>query len=178
MLIKLNTFLSVAQIVQPFLEIYQNDKPLMPFLAEDIFKMTKLYLEHFSVLKDDVFIKISTVVKLIKFDFLDLEHFQEKNKVSLGFISDKIIKEKLFKKEITADDLMDLKYGVQRFILTMFHNLFLKCPVRYLLVRSVCCIDPRMMENDPVNSKTKLKQVLHQLVEKKNNYQRKMEMVF
>ena len=46
--------------------------------------------------------------------------------MSLGFISDKIIKEKLFKKEITADDLMDLKYGVQRFILNMFHYLFFK----------------------------------------------------
>ena len=75
-------------------------------------------------------------------------------------------------KEVASGDVVDLKYGVKR---CMFHYLFLKCSVSHLFVRSVCCTDARMMANDPVNSKTKMKQVLHQLVKNKTPIREKCQ---
>ena len=77
-----------------------------------LFVITKLSLEHFSVLKAGVLDNVLTEEKLIKFTFFDVKHSQTKSEVSLGFIADKITKEKFFKKGVTAGDVMDSKYGI------------------------------------------------------------------
>ncbi|GBL82893.1 Disks large 1 [Araneus ventricosus] len=45
--VKLNFFLSVAKMLQPFSVLSQSYKPLVPFLACDLFTLVKNMLEHF-----------------------------------------------------------------------------------------------------------------------------------
>ena len=39
--VKINTFLSIAKCVSPFLTLYQSEKPMMPFLAADLASVMK-----------------------------------------------------------------------------------------------------------------------------------------
>ena len=45
--VKLHFILSVAKRLQPFLKMYQVDKPMMPFLVPDLLKLVKDLLDHF-----------------------------------------------------------------------------------------------------------------------------------
>ncbi len=60
---------------------------------------------------------------ILRFNFLDVKCFETKDKVSLGFIGDKIITEKLSKKEMNSGDVLHSKYNCQKLILNMIHNL-------------------------------------------------------
>ena len=40
--VKLGCCLSVAKQFQPFLEAYQTDRPMIPFLAADLFELLKI----------------------------------------------------------------------------------------------------------------------------------------
>ena len=44
---KLNAFLSSARQVSPFLVRYQTDKPMVPFLAEDLFSLLRGIMQKF-----------------------------------------------------------------------------------------------------------------------------------
>ena len=63
--VKLHAFVSIAKIVQPFLTVYQTDRPMMPFIASDLHKLLKLLLGRF--LKASV-IEDMTLAKLIDVD--------------------------------------------------------------------------------------------------------------
>ena len=39
--VKLNAFVSIAKIVQPFLAVYQTDRPMMALIASDLHNLLK-----------------------------------------------------------------------------------------------------------------------------------------
>ena len=49
---RLSFFLSVARQITPFLTLYQTDKPMMPFLCGDLYKMLKTLMDRF--VKDEL----------------------------------------------------------------------------------------------------------------------------
>ena len=52
---KLRFFLSVAKQIEPFLVVYQTDKPMGPFLSRDLYKLVKSLMGRFvksALLKD------------------------------------------------------------------------------------------------------------------------------
>ncbi|GBM78120.1 hypothetical protein AVEN_17046-1 [Araneus ventricosus] len=86
-------------MLQPFLVLYQSDKPLVPFLAGDLFTLVKNILEHFKVLKPDKCKSTDSISLLCSFDFTDVANFNCADKVSIGFIGDELLKKKRAKKE-------------------------------------------------------------------------------
>ncbi|GBN18113.1 hypothetical protein AVEN_73464-1 [Araneus ventricosus] len=121
--VKLNFFLSVAKMLQPFLVLYQSYKPLLPFLAGDLFTLVKNMLEHFQVLKHDKCKSIDSISSLCSFYFADVANFNCADKVSIGFIGDESLKKKRAKKKASDKDVLDLKKDCQRFILRMLQTL-------------------------------------------------------
>ncbi|GBM00688.1 hypothetical protein AVEN_50732-1 [Araneus ventricosus] len=121
--VKLNFFLSVAKMLQPFSVLCQSYKPLVPFLAGDLFTLVKNMLEHFQVLKHDKCKSIDSISSLCSFYFADVANFNCANKVSIGFIGDELLKKKRAKKEASDKDVLDLKRDCQRFILRMLQTL-------------------------------------------------------
>ena len=45
--VKLNAFVSIAKIVQPFLTVYQTDRLMMAFIASDLHKLLKQLMGRF-----------------------------------------------------------------------------------------------------------------------------------
>lgn len=167
-LVKLNFFLSFAKVLKPFLELYQSDNPLLPFFDSDNFKMIKQCLQLFNVLKPESLKIVSTSIeKLCEFDFSSQSSRSSKEKVSLGFIADKLLREAVSCKKMTDKDALFLKYEAQRCVLTMIDSLMNKNPMNFALVRSVSCIDPKLMASKPETCKSKMKKVMYQFTKKK-----------
>lgn len=166
-IVKLNFFLSVAKVVKPFLEQYQSDKPLLPFFAQDVLQLVKKCVQLYKVLKPAQVDCVSSVEKLCKFDFSSKSFHASANDVSVGFVGDKLLKEKLFKEQVTEKQIVVLKYECQKFVLTLLESLMAKCPVNYSLVRNASCIDPSQMAKDPIGCSRKMKSILMYFVQKK-----------
>lgn len=81
-LAKLEFFRLVANILQPFLAFYQTDKPVLPFMAEDLVTLLKSLLRRF--IKPDMLAQCDTLDKLSKIDVTKKEDFVTYKKVDIG----------------------------------------------------------------------------------------------
>ena len=66
---KVAFFLSVANQVTPFLTLYQTDKPMLPFLATDLYSMLGGLMRRF--IETAVISKAKTPLNLTKLDPAD-----------------------------------------------------------------------------------------------------------
>ena len=86
---KLHFFSYVAGIFQLFLTKYQSDKPMIPFLYSDLFKLVKSVL--CLVLKPDVVSPCSFLATLKKIDVTDKSNFPKAKGIKLGFGAKKCV---------------------------------------------------------------------------------------
>lgn len=163
---KFHFFLSIAKIIQPFLQFYQSDAPLLPFFSSDMVKLVRHCVEHFGVFKAVHSENLSSAIKLCKVNFSDKTLYNPSDKISMGFSADKLVKQLLLKKDITDKEAFNLRYDCQKFVVGMLQNLMNKNPINYSLVRSSSCFDPRKMASKPSDCQKSLKKVLVNLVER------------
>ena len=163
---KFHFFLSIAKIIQPFLQFYQSDAPLLPFFSSDMVKLVRHCVEHFGVFKAVHSENLSSAIKLCKVNVSDKTLYNPSDKITMGFSADKLVKQLLLKKDITDKEAFNLRYDCQKFVVGMLQNLTNKNPINYSLVRSSSCFDPRKMASKPSDCQKSLKKVLVNLVER------------
>ena len=76
-LVKLACFISISQVVTPFLAKYQSDQPLLPFLANGMFLLLCNLMQRY--MKSDLFTGISEV-RLMALDLVDAMLFACKSR--------------------------------------------------------------------------------------------------
>ena len=89
---KMAAFESVEKQLQPFLAIFQSDKPLLPFMASTLQKMIEQLMKRYVKALADVLQKATSAVKLLKLDFSEKKTFLEINMVDIGFVAVDILK--------------------------------------------------------------------------------------
>ncbi|XP_051576614.1 uncharacterized protein LOC127453896 [Myxocyprinus asiaticus] len=77
---KLHFFMAVSRTFQPFLEKYQTDQPVMPFLHKDLTELLKNLLRHF-VKKELLDV---SAVKLARLDATDVQTWVPPKDVDIG----------------------------------------------------------------------------------------------
>lgn len=78
--------LMVAREITPFLKLYQTDKPMLPFMCNDLTAMLKSLMEKFvkpSVMKD-----ATNAVKVLKVDHEDTDNHMDVTKLKVGFATE------------------------------------------------------------------------------------------
>ena len=89
-LAKIEVFLSVARQVQPFLKLYQTDKPMVPFLEFDLRNMIMNILTR--IMKPQKIPKREdSSAEFIKIK-LDSENLLESHKIDVGYAAEKRLK--------------------------------------------------------------------------------------
>ena len=82
-LAKRKFFSFVSDIVEPFLKKYQSDKPMIPFMYEDLKDLVSRLLELF--VKPTIHEKNKTGKKMMKLDLCDKEILLSAEKINAGF---------------------------------------------------------------------------------------------
>lgn len=162
--VKLTVFITIAQIVAPFLKNYQGDMPLLPFFAQDLTKLIRDCLCTFNIIKDEEIANVSCPTKLASFDIND-KCLTEINKVSFGFSGDQMIKLIKARKETADKDIKMMKHEVQSFVISLVKKVLEKSPLNYSLVRNASCLDPRHLKDRKSNNQVKMKSILKYFVE-------------
>jgi len=153
---KLSFFLSVANQVTPFLAAYQTDKPMLPFLCADLYKMVKALMERF--VKDDVMARVSSVQQLLKIDVGLKENHKVYSKIDIGFMAEKSLKsavDQKTKKKISDKELMQFRMESKEFLIKLVKKIMEKSPLKYSLARNMSSLDPREMGNAAKESNMK-----------------------
>jgi len=154
---KVRVMLSVAKHLQPFLKMFQVDKPMMPFLVPDLLKLVKDLLARF--VQRAVVESLVTCSDVIGFDTNDIgKHCPA---IEFGFSADKIIRSDNFKKKKVSDgNMLGVRTDAISVLKAMRKKLLQKTPITYPVARVLSSLDPRNMADSPEQCKTMIRLLL------------------
>ena len=138
--VKANIFLSIANEVAHFLNRYQTDMPMLPFLAPDMFQLVFNLLERF--VKEEALAEVTSTAKLVQLDLMKSSLHKNTSDVDIGFVANKLLLDLKHKKKISEKDCYSVKADTKTFLITLVKKLLLKAPLRFGLVRNLAWLHP------------------------------------
>ena len=159
--LQLHSFNSIAQHLQPFLQLYQTDKPMLPFLADDMHIMLKALMKRF--LKSEILKGADSLVKLVKLDVKAHENHLSHSKIDVGFAADKKLKELYASKKINDRQILQYRVEVKDFLVAVVSKILEKSPAKYSIVRNLRCLKPSVMADKPDEAKKMFRRILSSL---------------
>ncbi|KAG1654624.1 Transcription termination factor 2 [Nymphon striatum] len=150
-LAKLHFFKCIASLLQPFLKKYQTDKPMMPFISDDLCMIIRTLMRRF--IKNE-YLECSNE-KLIKIDVSDKNLQVNYKKIDIGYASEKLKNVKPSEREI-----LEFRMECKACLVDLLKKLLEKCPATYSLVRHLSCLNPVNMASDKEVCSAKFKKVL------------------
>ena len=124
---KLSFFRSLASAVEPFLSLYQTDKPMGPFLVHDIERVVRHLLER--RVKPDALQNSSTACDLLKVD-IEKERVANK-KIEVGFKAESELKRLLKAKAINERQVYQFREDCRQFVVKCVGKIFERSPLKY-----------------------------------------------
>ena len=153
---KLHFFKCIASHLQPFLVKYQSEKPMVPFLNDDLCMLMKALMRRF--IKHEELDKCSDE-KLVKLDVTDKKLHITYKKIDIGYAS-----EKLKMSKPSENQLMQFRMECKACLIDILTKLQEKCPASYSLVRHLSCLNPINMAKAKEACLLKFKKVITLLV--------------
>lgn len=142
--------------VQPFLVLYQTDRPMMPFISTDLYNLLHSLMGKF--LKPEILEKEgSTLAGLVKIG-LGTENQMPLEKLKIGYVTRK----ELVKTTIIDRQRLEFRGDCRDFLVAVLKKLLQKSPATYPLVRHLSLLDPGLMaqKENKETLETKLTRVL------------------
>gem|GEM_PF-6826146 len=157
--VKLAFFCYVSNLIEPFLEKYQNNIPLAPYLYNDL---TMLLVDLMNI-----FVKKEVLEKEIYVDQVDLNNnaniILSKN-LKLGFA----VKAELRKmKEIKESEIKSFKDDCITVLKLICQKIITKSPIKYKLCRGITFCNPQLLSHSLSQALRRLEIVLEIFQEKK-----------
>lgn len=146
-------WISIAQDFQPFLQLYQADRPLVPFLAKDLEKLLRNIMNRF--VKEDVMANATSYLKLAEINVLSAEQVKAAKLIDVGLATKRELSALRHNKKITQAQELEFIVQCKSFLTRSTEKLLEKCPIKYPIVRSMRCLDPQVLAGS-VSSSVKL----------------------
>jgi len=143
MIAKMSFYLYVVKQIAPFLTSYQSDKPMLPFIASDLYDMTRALMARY--MKPEALKDVTTAQKLVCVDVTNQSLESNYKKVEVGFKSERLLKDLLATKQISEKREMEFRQEGKSFLKVLVQRLMKKSPLQYTLARNMNCLDPRKM---------------------------------
>ena len=146
---KLATFVSIADIIDSFLVSYQTDKPMLPFISDDLRNLLEQIMKKF-VKRDVLRSAGQSAYKLCQINLTNSENLKAHSQIDAGFVSEKLVNELRATKTISDRDRQVLEYHVEagEFLQCLVSKIIEKSPLQYSLVRTVSCLVPKITTDD------------------------------
>ena len=152
---KLHFFVYVAKLTRKFLQVYQSDKPLVPFLAHDLESLIRSVLHKF--VKHEVLSQAKTPSKVTTIDVYKKDNLLSYKEVELGFAADLA----LSKAEGISDlQMMQFRIECEQFYQGLAFKLIDRSPLKFPIVHQMVSIDPQYMVSRSDKAREKFVKVL------------------
>lgn len=128
---KLVFFITVANLVEPFLNEFQTDAPMAPFLYEDLKFLLTSIVER--IVKKEIL--DDTLVTSI--DLKKRDNFLKALQIDLGFKTQKALSN--VKTKVLEEKITKFKIACFNFYFGVVEKLFERLPLKYNLTRYISC---------------------------------------
>ena len=143
-------------LIQPFLTCYQSDKPMIPFLHDDIFNLVFSLLQI--VVKPDKLQECETMSDMKKIDLGKKENLLKACDFNTGFVSTQFIKEPKRKDKVSSHEVLSYKRNVYEFVVSAVEKMFDRIPVESAIICNAIVFNPAKMiatQTDELHKKAK-----------------------
>ena len=153
-------------MLEPNIKSYQSDQPIVPFIYFDFKKLVTCLLKLF--VKADVIDNCKTSFDLANIDLDKKNNFHEPNNMTLGFASEKTLKD-LKKEDVIEDsDAKQFALDCRNFLTQMMKKLFERSPLKQAVLQYCRIFDPKVIAScSKEATKKALKSQLFQLLDHK-----------
>ena len=127
---KLGFFSYLAGMFKPFLTAYQTDRPMIPFLYGDLFKLLK---NIFSVIiKPDIMNKCETPLKMKERNLYSSAGHLVAKEIDIGFVALTHVQELRRRDKVSKTCVLAFKKSVRKCVIATIEKLLEKSPVALL----------------------------------------------
>lgn len=126
-LAKLEVFISTAKLVKPFLAKYQTDKPMMPFITEDLRGILHNLMTRF--IKESVLVAADTLYKLASVEAAEEKNWLPIDKVDPGFAGKRALDQAVQSKAVSPLGKKDFLAACQKLYSAMAQKIMDRCPL-------------------------------------------------
>ena len=154
---RLQVFVTTAKVMQPFLQMFQSNKPMAPFLAEEIYKMMKDLMEKF-VKKE---LLTGSVSSLMEVDVSDSKNQVDNKKINIGFAA----KTSLSKVNVGVIRETEFKHQCLDCYKSIVCKLKERSPIKYDFVLNLRSLRPQYIIRHPNTSITHFEKLLDSMIE-------------
>ena len=142
---KLKFFSFFASMLEPYLRLYQTDKPMLPYMCGDLTKLITNVLSL--IVKESVISSCKTGLHLKKIDLDSVENLLKTKEINVGFAAAEVLNELKKKDIVTNQEIKDFKKKVYKFVKATLKKIFERSPIGSVVVRNSNIFNPIVMAN-------------------------------
>lgn len=160
---KLHFFISIAKMLTEFLKVFQTEKPMVPFLSQELESVIRSLLSRF--VKPTVISSVTSASGLAKVDVSNKDNLVAPDKVDIGFASKKVVDDA--KKSSSVSQLQRYEFYQEciTFMSKTVEKLNERSPLKYSLVRALQSLDPRFVALHTEKATEKFQVLLRKLLD-------------
>lgn len=156
-LAKLAFFSSVAAMLEPFLKGYQTSKPMVPFLYDSVSELMRNLMLRF--IKRNVITEANTASKLFEIKVDASKNHLHVTELNIG------IGARSYVSRSAASELEKTQFlqNCKEFYIEMTNKIIEKFNAKFITLRSLSCINPIVIRNNPTLSEKRMDSLLQSL---------------
>ena len=162
---KLEIFVSVAAVLKPYLEIFQSDAPLLPFITSQLQVMLETLMGKFVKVQEPE--AADSPLKISKVNVLATEHHVAASDIDVGFAAAATVGKALKERKISQLQALKFRKECATVLAVIVSKIQERSPLQFHFARKLQGLDPRVMVPKPESVVKIFQQVLKTLVEEK-----------
>jgi hypothetical protein len=138
---KLHFLLSICTELHDFLESFQSEKPMFPFLYNELFSILRNICPRFI---ENTYVNDATNATLLSLDLKDGSKLKALAKIDVGYGASESLKSR----KVKLTDSLTFKKDCQKFCSALFAIIRSKCSLKNKIVRGASCLSPHVMSHE------------------------------
>ena len=153
--------MSIAAAMRPFLQTFQSDGTLLPFITSELETLLHTLMGKF--IKRAVFEGANSTYKIAKLNVLDSATHVAPSEVDIGFAAKPTL-EKFYKgKKISQLQVLEFRKECESMLATRVAKIQERSPLKYNFARKLASLVPRVMVSNPDQAIEVFQEVLQRL---------------
>ena len=160
---KMDFFVSTTTMMKPYLQMFQSDAPLVPFITSELHAMLQTMMGKF--VKRTELEAADSAYKIVKLNVLQATTHVAPSQIDIGFAAKAIIDKALKEKKISQLQALEFRKECEVMLSTTVAKIQERSPLKYNLARKLASLDPRVMVSNQDTAIKMFEQVLQRLIE-------------
>ena len=155
--------MSIAAAMSPYLQTFQSDGPLLPFITSELETLLQTLMGKF--MKRAVLEGANSAYKIAKLNVLDSATHVAPSEVDIGFAAKTTLRKFTKRKRLVNFQVLEFRKECESMLVTTAAKIQERSSLKYNFARKLASLDPRVMVSNPDQAIKMFQEVLQRLIE-------------